>query len=98
VLYARGATLRVAPSSSVLEVLLRALRGEIWFLVILQCATFDSLIDAGLGSAHCLNRRLQKYGCIRVARRQLRSWAEKTRGLPSPTLRHKRDSSHHPSM
>jgi hypothetical protein len=39
VLQARGPTVRVAPSSSALEVLLRALRGlcgKIWFFIILQ--------------------------------------------------------------
>jgi hypothetical protein len=51
----RARTKRVAEGSprGVLEVLLRALRGfrgEIWFIGILQCATFDSLVDAGLGS------------------------------------------------
>jgi hypothetical protein len=48
------------PPPGLLEVLLRALRGlrgQIWLFGILQCATFDSLVDAPMGSAHCLNCR-----------------------------------------
>jgi hypothetical protein len=67
----RSALRRQPPG--MLEVLLRALRGlrgEIWFFVRIQCATFDFLVDARLASPHCLNRRscfsLRAQGTLRL--------------------------------